>query len=88
MKVRSDERVFIVGYTRGKGERSPHFGSLHLAQMESGEILRYVGRVGTGFDQKTMIDVYTKINELPKIPKPFEEKIEEEQNSWWLCFRM
>ncbi|HMS66509.1 MAG TPA: non-homologous end-joining DNA ligase [Saprospiraceae bacterium] len=85
VKVRSDERVFIVGYTPGQGERSPHFGSLHLAQMESGEILRYVGRVGTGFDQKTMIDLYDKINELPKIAKPFEEKIEEEQKSVWVA---
>ncbi|MET0289982.1 MAG: DNA ligase D [Pseudoxanthomonas sp.] len=44
----TDEFV-IVGYTDPKGSRSG-FGSLLMAQPE-GDALRYVGRVGTGFDQ-------------------------------------
>ncbi|MCS3809744.1 DNA ligase D [Xanthomonas sp. 4461] len=43
----SDEFV-VVGYTDPKGARSG-FGALLMAQRE-GNTLRYVGRVGTGFD--------------------------------------
>ncbi|MCC4616589.1 DNA ligase D [Xanthomonas campestris pv. asclepiadis] len=43
----SDEFV-VVGYTDPKGARSG-FGALLMAQRE-GKTLRYVGRVGTGFD--------------------------------------
>lgn len=43
----SDEFV-VVGYTEPKGARSG-FGALLMAQR-NGKTLRYVGRVGTGFD--------------------------------------
>ncbi|MCD6370968.1 MAG: non-homologous end-joining DNA ligase [Thermoplasmata archaeon] len=39
-----------VGYTPGKGKREETFGALLLALYE-GENLRFVGKVGTGFDE-------------------------------------
>jgi bifunctional non-homologous end joining protein LigD len=52
----SDEFV-IVGYTPPQGSRQG-FGSLLLATREKGE-LRYVGRIGTGFDD-AMLRALTK----------------------------
>lgn len=48
--VQSDEYA-VIGYTTGKGARAA-FGSLLLAAPDSGQPSgwRYVGRVGTGFD--------------------------------------
>lgn len=43
------ERCLVVGYTEGTGRREDTFGSLILAQ-EEGKYLKYVGKVGTGFD--------------------------------------
>ena len=41
---------FVVGgYTKGSGSRSQTFGSLLVGCYE-GEVLRYAGRVGSGFD--------------------------------------
>lgn len=49
--VQSDEFV-IVGYTAPQGSRQG-FGALLLATTERGR-LRYVGRIGTGFDEATL----------------------------------
>ncbi|WP_349785845.1 non-homologous end-joining DNA ligase [Xanthomonas vesicatoria] len=54
----SDEFV-VVGYTDPKGARSG-FGALLLAQPD-GEALRYVGRVGTGFDDALLDKIITQL---------------------------
>ncbi|MCC8628854.1 DNA ligase D [Xanthomonas vesicatoria] len=57
----SDEFV-VVGYTDPKGARSG-FGALLLAQPD-GEALRYVGRVGTGFDDALLGKIITQLRAL------------------------
>jgi bifunctional non-homologous end joining protein LigD len=50
----------VIGYTKGEGARVHHFGSLVLAvycQLE--KKLRFVGHVGTGFDDETLDLVYS-----------------------------
>ena len=49
VKTEHNEEFVVAGYTRGGGRRAGTFGSLVLAVNEGGE-LRYVGNVGTGFD--------------------------------------
>lgn len=44
------ERCRVVGYTDGSGKRDGLFGSLILAQPDDEDVLRYVGKVGTGFN--------------------------------------
>ncbi len=51
-KCVNQQEMVIVGYTDPEGERAG-FGALLLAFYESGK-LRYAGRVGTGFDEKTL----------------------------------
>lgn len=57
---------FAYGYTKGTGRRDDSFGSLVLVDTES----RYVGAVGTGFDDD-MLKVLT--NSFSEAPCPFSE---------------
>ncbi|MFO3707370.1 DNA ligase D [Xanthomonas codiaei] len=57
----SDEFV-VVGYTDPKGARNG-FGALLLAQPE-GKALRYVGRVGTGFDAALLGEIIAQLRAL------------------------
>ncbi|MEP7185185.1 MAG: DNA ligase D [Rhodanobacter sp.] len=52
----------VVGFTAPKGARTG-FGSLLLAARESGA-LRYVGRVGTGFDDKLLNTLHQRLRKL------------------------
>jgi bifunctional non-homologous end joining protein LigD len=49
VKVRREQEVVIVGYTRGRGRHAGGIGALVTAVREAGR-LRWVGNVGTGFD--------------------------------------
>ncbi len=64
LKVRDDQEVVIVGYTKGQGRRSVGFGSLVVAVHEAGG-LRWAGNVGTGFDD-------AEIQRLLKLLKPLQ----------------
>jgi len=57
----SDEFV-VVGYTQPKGSRTA-FGSLLMAKPEHG-VLRYAGRVGTGFDDAALRDIFKRLSAL------------------------
>ncbi|MCC4601900.1 DNA ligase D [Xanthomonas melonis] len=57
----SDEFV-VVGYTEPKGARSG-FGALLLADKD-GQSLRYVGRVGTGFDAALLAHITAQLQAL------------------------
>jgi bifunctional non-homologous end joining protein LigD len=57
----ADEFV-IVGYTEPKGSRTG-FGSLLLATHVDGG-LRYVGRVGTGFDDETLRTLHKRLEAI------------------------
>jgi bifunctional non-homologous end joining protein LigD len=49
IKTENSDEFVVVGYTRGSGRRAGTFGSLALAVNDDSG-LRYVGNVGTGFD--------------------------------------
>jgi bifunctional non-homologous end joining protein LigD len=83
IKVQNIEDALIIGYTKGKGDRSGLFGALFLAQLENG-VLVYKGKVGTGFTEVLLVDILKKINELPKTKKPISESVEEEAAAVWI----
>jgi bifunctional non-homologous end joining protein LigD len=66
VKVRAQQEVVIVGYTRGTGRRAWSFGALVVAVQEAGG-LRWAGNVGTGFDD-------AEIERLLKIMRPLQRK--------------
>lgn len=83
IKVRTLMDVTIIGYTKGKGDRSHQFGALHVAKIEQNELV-YMGKVGTGFDQKLMAEMYQMLISLPTISKPIKDQVEEEYLTTWL----
>src|SRR5215471_11629684 len=71
--VKSAEFV-VGGYTRGKGSRAP-LGALLLGYWEDGK-LRYCGHVGSGFDDKSLAAVKSRVEKLKTDARPFSEQPE------------
>ncbi len=76
VKVHQEDEFVIAGYTKPAGSRQ-HFGALVLGAYDEGR-LRYVGKVGTGFDQKTLAALFQKFQPLvrsqPALVAPPREK--------------
>lgn len=83
IKFRQTDDAIIIGYTAGQGDRASLFGSLHLAKIEEGE-LKYMGRIGTGFDMDKLKEVLTLLQPLEKNEKPIKEKVDKEKETTWL----
>ncbi len=62
VKVHREDEFVIVGYTSPKGSRR-YFGALLLGAYHHGK-LRYVGKVGTGFDNKTLATLHQRFGRL------------------------
>jgi bifunctional non-homologous end joining protein LigD len=56
VKVHQEDEFVIIGFTPPKGTRQ-HLGALLLGAYE-GKVLQYVGKVGTGFTNKTLADLW------------------------------
>lgn len=100
IKTRQTTECLIIGYTRGQGERSGSFGALHLAQpvgvaedtskatraKNTGgrRALKYVGKVGTGFDDRMLRQIAAELKKFKVIPRPVEEKPVDDARSIWL----
>jgi bifunctional non-homologous end joining protein LigD len=65
----------ICGYTLGSGWREKYFGALILGCYHQGK-LRYVGRVGTGLNEKGYAELTEELKKLKTDKCPFEEKPE------------
>jgi DNA ligase D-like protein (predicted ligase) len=83
VKHRNDMTCRIIGYTEGQGDRKKYFGALHLADAEA-ENINYLGKVGTGFNEKTMAAVYSELKKLKEIRKPIKEKLEDDRQTKWV----
>jgi DNA ligase D-like protein (predicted ligase)/DNA ligase D-like protein (predicted 3'-phosphoesterase) len=83
VKTRNTMDCLIIGYTRGKGDRGQLFGALHLAR-QNGDALHYLGKVGTGFDDRTMAAVKAELEKVPTGKRPIKEKPVDDAVSVWL----
>jgi bifunctional non-homologous end joining protein LigD len=72
IKVQREQEFVIAGYTRGAGRRAGTFGSLVLGVYDDGE-LRYVGNVGTGFDDAEIRKLLGLLEPLHRDEAPFRE---------------
>src|SRR6267142_1814170 len=68
-KIRKEEEFIIGGYTAAAGSRK-YFGALLLGGYKKG-VLRYVGKVGTGLDEKTLSSLFHKFKPLVRKESPF-----------------
>ena len=78
-----DEQEFVIGgYTEPQGARS-YFGALVLGVFDEGR-LRWVGNVGTGFDQKTLAMLYARLKPLMTDTCPFAERPVPDRGMTWV----
>ena len=75
VKVNQEEEFVIGGFTEPAGARI-HFGALLLGTYQ-GKSLRYAGKVGTGFDEKTLTALRKKFHKLERAKSPFGGEVDE-----------
>jgi DNA ligase D-like protein (predicted ligase) len=83
IKSRQSLECAIIGYTQGKGDRQGHFGALHLAEVQDGQ-LQYLGKVGTGFDDHSLRAIAAELKKLTSIKRPVKEKPLDDARSIWV----
>ena len=69
LKCALEQELVIGGFTAPGGSRQ-HFGALLVGYYEDGE-LRFAGKVGTGFDQRTLADLMARMERLEVPESPF-----------------
>jgi len=72
IKTENNDEFVIAGYTRGSGRRAGTFGALVLGASDGGS-LRYVGNVGTGFDDAEIRKLLKLLEPLRRATPPFGE---------------
>jgi bifunctional non-homologous end joining protein LigD len=83
IKTRTTMDCLIIGYTRSKTDRARPFGALHLARPNGGA-LQYLGKVGTGFDDRTMAAIKADLDKVPEGRRPIKERPVDDAVSVWL----
>jgi bifunctional non-homologous end joining protein LigD len=75
-KVHQEDEFVIAGYTAPEGSRQ-YFGALLLGAYDRGNLV-YVGKVGTGFSQQTLVQLYKRFQPLvqgqPALAEPPRER--------------
>jgi bifunctional non-homologous end joining protein LigD len=79
-KCTHEEEFVIVGFTQPGGSRTG-FGALLLGTHE-GRDLVYAGKVGTGFNQKTLREMISKLEKLATAKSPLKNPPRERGVTW------
>jgi ATP-dependent DNA ligase len=77
VKVNHESEFVIAGYTEPCGTRQ-YLGALLLGVYEGGK-LKYAGKVGTGFDSKTLRELSGKLKKLEVAKSPFTAELPEKR---------
>jgi bifunctional non-homologous end joining protein LigD len=83
IKTRQTIECVVLGYTKGQGDRQSTFGALHLAKRDGTEF-KYLGRVGSGFDDSSLKSVHADVLKLAITKRPLKEKVLEESRTVWV----
>jgi DNA ligase D-like protein (predicted ligase) len=83
IKTRHTTECLIIGYTTGKGGRETVFGALHIA-LQNGGVLQYVGKVGTGFDDKMLKTIHAELKKQKEIKRPIKQKPLDNVQTVWI----
>ncbi|UXR63322.1 DNA ligase D [Bdellovibrio bacteriovorus] len=81
-KFLNRQEFVIGGYALGKGSRS-EFGALLLGVYEKNK-LRFVGKVGTGFDQKKIKSLLLQLKKIHTKENPFQAGDPPRRNIVWV----
>ncbi|HEX2162279.1 MAG TPA: non-homologous end-joining DNA ligase [Thermoleophilaceae bacterium] len=66
------QEVVIGGWARGEGKRAGSFGALCVGVHDEEGKLRYVGKVGTGFDESLLSLLTRELTDRRRDTSPFE----------------
>jgi len=69
LKCVNEQEFVIGGYTQPRGSRS-YFGALLVGTFDNGK-LQFAGRVGTGFDEPLLKDLYKRFQAIRTGESPF-----------------
>ncbi len=89
IKCTLNQEFVIGGYTNPQGARTD-FGALLVGYYDRGE-LRYAGKVGTGFNQKSLADLMAKFEPLEQRSSPFADLnggMAEGRKAHWIAPRL
>jgi bifunctional non-homologous end joining protein LigD len=73
----------IGGYTEPEGSRA-HFGSVVLGLYDKKGRLIHVGQAGSGFDQKTLAEMWELLQRLETKQNPFYGEVEALRKVTWV----
>ena len=80
LKCSASQELVIGGWTEPHGARTG-FGALLVGYYE-GDRLRYAGKVGTGFTQATLRELYSELVKRERKTSPFADPIRERSAHW------
>ncbi len=73
LKCSQRQPFLICGYTDPQGARTG-FGALLLGHHDASGILQYAGNVGSGFSEKTLVDLMRQLQTISTAASPFASK--------------
>jgi bifunctional non-homologous end joining protein LigD len=82
IKPTNSAEFVIGGYTTGKGARAP-LGALLLGYWD-GDELRYASHVGSGLDDKSLVQVKSRLDKLQRKTQPFAQKPDLHSPTTWV----
>lgn len=82
-KCTKRQELIIGGFTTGKGSRGAELGALLLGVNEKNKF-RYVGKVGTGFNQQMLKKLKSKVEKLERKKSAFDINIPKGKNIHWI----
>jgi bifunctional non-homologous end joining protein LigD len=77
VKLQRKQEFVVGGWLTGKGNRSSTFGALLLGYYDDDGELRYAGRVGTGFTERTLGRLQDALAARARDTSPFADPLED-----------
>jgi bifunctional non-homologous end joining protein LigD len=83
IKIRHRQECVVGGFTDPEGSRA-HFGSLVLGLYDKQQRLIHVGQAGSGFNQKSLAEIWKTLQELQTKKNPFYGEVEALRKVSWV----
>jgi len=87
LKCAQRQEFVVGGYTDPNGSR-PGIGALLVGVYDREGKLHYSGKVGTGFDQRTLRELKKKLTPLARATRPFVVKTDNDSGAHWVNPRL
>ncbi len=82
LKCLQRQEFVIGGYTDASNKNVRAIGALLLGVHDSDGVLHYVGKVGTGFTQRSSIELHSQLQSLGNTKSPFAESVRQAGVHW------